>query len=115
MGDVLTPAFELFEAASFPFAPKRAGWALEILLSDRRLCALTFCRHAPLGPYLVDFFCPAHRLVIDAAALESLHADRRDAWLKRRGYKVLKACDWAMQAQRETLVAAIVAACGLSW
>jgi very-short-patch-repair endonuclease len=117
MGDVLTSAFAPFAAEASSLAPAGAGWALEDLIGDRRLQNLKFFRQAPLGPYVADFFCPVHRLVIDAAAplAESLYAARREAWLKRQGYKVLKACDWAALAEREAVVAAIAATCGLSW
>ncbi len=116
MGDVLTSASEAFEAAILPFAPMHAGRALEELLGDQRLHALKFCRQASLGPYVADFFCVAHGVVLDAASpVESLHEARREAWLKRRGYTVLKVCDWAALVEREIVGAAIAAACGLSW
>jgi very-short-patch-repair endonuclease len=113
MGDVLTSASNFFEAESL--APTVAGWTLEGLFGDRRLQAVKFCRQAALGPYIATFFCPAHRLVIDAPApSESLHDARRGAWLKRQGYTVLKAGDWAAAVEREAVVTVIAAACGLS-
>ena len=35
-------------------------------LRDRRMQALKFRRQAPVGPYIVDFLCIAHRLVVEA-------------------------------------------------
>ena len=48
------------------------------------------CQH-PLGPYILDFFCPAARLAVEVdGAIHSeeaqiAHDERRDAWLRRQG------------------------------
>jgi very-short-patch-repair endonuclease len=51
---------------------------------------------APIGPYVVDFFCPAKRLIIeldgghyneDATAARD---SERQAWLEREGYRVIR-------------------------
>jgi very-short-patch-repair endonuclease len=34
-------------------------------LRNRRLGGLKFRRQHPLGPFIVDFYCPEHRLVIE--------------------------------------------------
>ena len=55
-----------------------------------------FRRQAPIGPYVVDFFCPAKRLIIE---LDGGHHNddaiaRRDserqAWLEQEGYRVIR-------------------------
>ena len=55
-----------------------------------------FRRQAPIGPYVVDFFCPAKRLIIeldrghhneDAAAACDIE---RQAWLEQEGYRVVR-------------------------
>src|SRR6185503_18889055 len=55
-----------------------------------------FRRQAPVGPYVVDFLCPAKRLVIeldgghhndDATAARD---SKRQAWLEREGYRVVR-------------------------
>src|SRR6476620_78253 len=55
-----------------------------------------FRRQAPIGPYVVDFFCPAKRLIIeldggdhnvDATAARD---SERQAWLEREGYRVVR-------------------------
>jgi very-short-patch-repair endonuclease len=55
-----------------------------------------FRRQAPIGPYIVDFFCPAKRLIIeldgghhneDATAARD---GERQAWLEREGYRVIR-------------------------
>jgi len=55
-----------------------------------------FRRQAPIGPYVVDFFCPAKRLIIELDG--SHHNDdkvaRRDherqLWLEKEGYRVVR-------------------------
>ena len=55
-----------------------------------------FRRQAPIGPYVVDFFCPAKRLIIELDGGhhnedETAHRDReRQAWLEREGYRVIR-------------------------
>jgi very-short-patch-repair endonuclease len=55
-----------------------------------------FRRQAPIGPYIVDFFCPAKRLIIELdgghhnedATAES--DSKRQAWLEQEGYRVIR-------------------------
>jgi very-short-patch-repair endonuclease len=55
-----------------------------------------FRRQHPVGPYIADFVCLPIRLVIEvdgvthASELESAHDARRDAYLSRRGFRVLR-------------------------
>ncbi|MEO3386374.1 endonuclease domain-containing protein [Mesorhizobium sp. CAU 1741] len=57
---------------------------------------IKFRRQSPLGPYIVDFVCPAARLVVevDGDLHESnggkRHDANRDAWLRSLGYHVLR-------------------------
>ncbi|MGY3498405.1 endonuclease domain-containing protein [Bradyrhizobium sp. USDA 4502] len=54
-----------------------------------------FRRQAPIGPYVVDFFCPAKRLIVE---LDGHHNDdevakrdrARQEWLEREGYRVVR-------------------------
>jgi len=55
-----------------------------------------FRRQAPIGPYVVDFFCPAKRLIVE---LDGGHhnddgtakRDReRQLWLEKEGYRVVR-------------------------
>jgi very-short-patch-repair endonuclease len=62
-------------------------------LRDRRLSRYKFRRQHPLGPYVVDFACTEHALVIEIDGGQ--HADRtadarRTAWLQRQGWKVIR-------------------------
>jgi very-short-patch-repair endonuclease len=55
-----------------------------------------FRRQAPIGPYVVDFFCPAKKLIIE---LDGGHHNEdaiavcdseRQTWLEQQGYKVIR-------------------------
>jgi very-short-patch-repair endonuclease len=55
-----------------------------------------FRRQAPIGRYVVDFFCPAKRLIIE---LDGGHHNddetagrdsKRQAWLEQEGYRVMR-------------------------
>ncbi len=87
-------------------------------LRDRRMQALKSRRQAPIGSYIVDVLCVAHRLVVEAHG--SQHAEsRRDsvrvAWLAREGYTVLRFSNRDVLTARESVLATIAAKCGLSW
>ncbi|HSD59296.1 MAG TPA: endonuclease domain-containing protein [Burkholderiales bacterium] len=65
-------------------------------LRAHRLVGGKFKRQQPLGPYVVDFVCFQGRLVIevDGGQHQGSEADRRrDAWLQRQGFKVLRFWD----------------------
>jgi very-short-patch-repair endonuclease len=55
-----------------------------------------FLRQAPIGPYVVDFFCPAKRLIIELDGGhhnedEEAARDRaRQGWLENEGYRVIR-------------------------
>ena len=72
----------------------RVEWKLWSRLSRGRLAGVRFRRQAPIGPYVVDFYCPAGKLVIEVdgpAHAETLAQDAvRDDWLKSHGYRVLR-------------------------
>jgi very-short-patch-repair endonuclease len=55
-----------------------------------------FRRQAPIGSYVVDFFCPAKRLIIELDGghhnddADAKHDGERQAWLEREGYRVIR-------------------------
>ena len=62
-------------------------------LRAKRFRSVSFRRQAPLGPYIADFVCHALQLVIEVDGGQhsgSEHDARRDAWMAREGYKVLR-------------------------
>jgi very-short-patch-repair endonuclease len=62
-------------------------------LRDRRLQGYKFRRQHPLGPFVADFACVEHRLVIEVDGgqhSESKSDLRRTEWLNQRGWRVLR-------------------------
>jgi len=61
-------------------------------LRGKRFMELKFKRQKPIGPYIVDFICMTHRLVIEADG--SQHGSevdiKRDAWFAAQGFTVLR-------------------------
>ena len=61
-----------------------------------RATDLHFRRQAPFGPYVVDFVCHRHRLIVELDGgvhnLSSVAARdaEREAWLTGRGYRVMR-------------------------
>lgn len=55
-----------------------------------------FRRQAPIGPYVVDFLCPAKRLIIEIDGGHhndddnAKHDLERQLWLEREGYRVIR-------------------------
>jgi very-short-patch-repair endonuclease len=83
-------------------------------LRGRRLEGWKFRRQHPVGEYIVDFYCPAARLVIemDGSSHDSDQQERydraRQRWLESQGYKVLRfASDYGEQHFIDRVVATI--------
>jgi very-short-patch-repair endonuclease len=69
----------------------------EVMLWQRlRAAPVKFRRQHPVGPYVVDFYCPSRKLVIEIDGLAHDMGDRptrdlaRTADLEGRGYRVLR-------------------------
>ena len=82
------------------------------LLRDRILEGLKFRRQAPMGPYMVDFVCLRHRLVVEADGPfhDAAHDAERDAWLARNGFCVLRISN--TEVSRDVVIPRILAAVG---
>jgi very-short-patch-repair endonuclease len=65
-------------------------------LRGSRFGGLKFRRQVPIGKYVVDFLCVEHRFIVelDGAPHEKKeqqgHDALRDAWLRERGYRILR-------------------------
>ncbi|GGA99743.1 hypothetical protein GCM10011491_30000 [Brucella endophytica] len=62
-------------------------------LKDRRLNGYKFVRQFPIGPYYADFVCRDSRLVVKVDGsqhAQSEHDRRRDAYMKKEGYAVIR-------------------------
>ena len=73
--------------------------ALWKLLRNRHLDGVKFRRQHEFGPYVLDFYCPAFRLAIEADGSqhsdpEALIADeKRRAYLQTRGLRLVRFTD----------------------
>jgi very-short-patch-repair endonuclease len=72
-----------------PTATERRLWSQ---LRQSRLGGLKFRRQMPLGPYVLDFVCLRHRLIVEAdGPFHDPERDAvRDAWLTAKGFRVLR-------------------------
>jgi very-short-patch-repair endonuclease len=63
-------------------------------LRRRQLGGLRFRRQHPIGRFIVDFYCAAHRLVVEVDGeshdYRVAYDEERTAWLEVRGYRVLR-------------------------
>lgn len=65
-------------------------------LRGARLHGLKFRRQHGIGPYILDFYLPSHRLAVEVDGQGHDHPDqirhdqRRDAWLAEQGIEVLR-------------------------
>jgi very-short-patch-repair endonuclease len=65
-------------------------------LRGGRLNGLRFRRQHGIGPYVLDFFLPSHRIAVEVDGQGHGHPDqirhdqRRDAWLAEQGIVVLR-------------------------
>jgi len=62
-------------------------------LRNRQLDGAKFRRQQPIGPFIADFVCQEHRLIVEADGGQ--HADspddaQRTAFLESKGYRVLR-------------------------
>ena|SRR5436190_8271151 len=82
------------------------------LLRGRRLEQLKFRRQFPFGPYILDFVCLHHRLVVEADGYwhDPVADAERDRWLVGEGFRVLRFDNGDIVGRTELVLAAIVAA-----
>jgi len=87
-------------------------------LRDRRMQSIKFRRQAPVGPYIADFLCVQHKLVVEADGsqhCENARDNAHDAWFGRNGYRVLRFWNQEIMTAQESVLATIAAECGLPW
>jgi very-short-patch-repair endonuclease len=89
---------------------ERRLWAA---LRDRRLAGYKFRRQHPIGPFIVDFACTRHGLIVEADGgqhQEDPCDARRTAWLESRGWRVLRFWNNDILANTEGVVSTILEA-----
>jgi very-short-patch-repair endonuclease len=82
------------------------------VLRDRRLEGLKFRRQVPFGPYVLDFVCFRHLLIIELDG--PFHTPQRDAardaWLLARGLRTIRFANDQVWREPDAVIADILAA-----
>lgn len=92
-------------------APAPEQWLWQ-LLRGGRLAGHHFRRQHPLGPYVLDFYCPQARLAVELDGTG--HLDRaeqdaaRTAWLATQGVTVLRFWNHEVSGRPEVVLQAIL-------
>ena len=88
--------------------PERTLWTL--LRRERQ--GLRFRRQHPIGPFILDFYCPAVKLCVEidgpSHAAQTAYDMRRDRWLIERGIKVLRVSADDVEQRSAVVIAEIV-------
>ena len=85
-------------------------------LRRKQLNGVQFYRQKPIGSYIVDFYAPAARLVVEVDGVQhqdQIHAQNdahRDESLKSQGLKVLRFTNQQVQQELDSVVGVVVAA-----
>jgi very-short-patch-repair endonuclease len=97
--------------------PSPAERRLWQLLRNRRLVGVKLRRQHPFGPYVLDCYCPAARLLIEldgdthAGPAAQEQDARRTEYLERRGLKVLRFWNVELAENEEGVVSRIFDEC----
>lgn len=87
------------------------------LLRRRQFAGFRFRRQAPIGAYVVDFFCPAANLIIELDGghhVDRAEADRRRTdYLTRAGYRVLRFWNNELNENEQGVLTIIAQALGI--
>jgi very-short-patch-repair endonuclease len=79
---------------------------------------LKFRRQHPIGRCIVDFYCPAARLVIEVDGEAHRMGDRpardasRDVWLRAQSVRIVRFAAVDVMGDLEAVLSAIMLACG---
>ena len=82
-------------------------------LRAHRLLGVKFKRQQPLGNYIVDFVCFEAKVIVEVDGgqhLESEKDGQRDAWLRGRGFEVLRFWNNEVLGQTEAVLERILEA-----
>ena len=91
---------------------EQAVWRL---LSGRQAGGYKFRRQHPIGSFIVDFYCPAAKLVIEIDG--DTHADQveydqaRTEWIESQGYRVIRFTNREVRENISVVVEAILEQC----
>ena len=93
--------------------PERALWNI---LRGKQADGMKFRRQVPIGPYVVDYYCPAESLVIELDGMSHVGQAKRDAdrsaYLESQGMRVLRVTNDDVLQHPEAVVRCILKECG---
>ncbi|MDR0260325.1 MAG: endonuclease domain-containing protein [Comamonas sp.] len=104
------------QARALRQSPTTAEQLLWRHLRNRQLAGAKFRRQHPLGPYILDFVCLEHGLVVEvdggqhAQAPHELHDQQRTAWLQQQGLRVLRFWNHEVLQQTNEVLAHVLQA-----
>jgi len=86
-------------------------------LRRKQILGIQFYRQKPIGPYIVDFYAPAAKLVIEADGSQHMEIEHReydtvrDAFLKENGLLVLRFDNLQVLKETDSVVGEIFRVC----
>jgi very-short-patch-repair endonuclease len=87
-------------------------------LRRKQLCGLRFRRQHPIGRFIVDFCCLAHRLVIEidgpSHGAQIDDDEMRTTWLETQGYRVIRFTNQQVNQRIDDVLAEIARQCDIS-
>src|SRR5258708_9787762 len=94
---------------SNPTSTEKLLWSR---LRQRKLGGLKFRRQTPMGPYVLDFLCLRYRLIVEAdGPFHDPERDAvRDAWLKAKGFRVLRFSNQEIRSAPDLVADRVLAA-----
>jgi very-short-patch-repair endonuclease len=93
-----------------PTDAERVLWSI---LCGKQLASLRFRRQQPIGPYIVDFFCPSIKLIVEldggqhGADKIAAYDEERSRFLESKGYRVLRFWNVEVMKDRNSVAEAI--------
>ena len=100
-------------ARSLPTNPTDAELGLWHGLGKRPILGIQFYRQKPIGNYIVDFYAPPAKLILELDGSQHLQVGqgiydaRRTAYLEQQGLKVLRFDDRQVLLQTEAVLETI--------
>jgi len=82
-------------------------------LRGKQLATLRFRRQQPIGSYIVDFFCPSVKLIVEldgsqhGADKAAAYDKKRSQFLESKGYRVLRFWNAEVMKDRDSVAEAI--------
>ena len=96
--------------------PTEVEKRLWLRLRDRGLLGLKFRRQVPLGPFVADFVCANHGIIVELDGGQHSAIDvadrRRTAWLESRGWRVIRFWNNEVNENIDGVLQMIASACG---